>query len=161
MKEIVYVETTIPSFYFNQRTQPDILLLAKWTRQWWDNYSTHFDLVSSMAVVDELNYGNHPKQAEKVEFIQKLNFLPITSEVIEIVEIYISRKVMPADPKGDALHVALASYHKCDILISWNCRHIVNYHKFEHLRKINTLLGLNTPMLVTPLELLSGEDNDT
>jgi len=158
MKKVVYVETTIPSFYFNQRTQPEIVTLAKWTCQWWDNYSANFELVSSMAVVEELNYGNYPKQAEKLEFIQKLNFLPITSEVIEIVEIYISRQVMPADPKGDALHVALATHHKCDILVSWNCRHIVNYNKFEHLRKINTLLGLNTPMLVTPLGLLTGED---
>jgi predicted nucleic acid-binding protein len=161
MKKTVYVETTIPSFYFNQRTQPEILLIAKWTRQWWEHYSANFELFSSMAVVEELNYGDHPFKTEKLEFIQKLNFLPITSEVIEIVEIYIARQVMPNDPKGDALHVALATYHQCDILVSWNCRHIVNYRKFEHLRKVNTLLGLNTPMLMTPLELLTGEGNDT
>lgn len=81
--------------------------------------------------------------------------LPINSEVIDIVEVYISRQLMPNDPKGDALHLALASYHKCDALVSWNCRHIVNYNKFEHFKKVNTLLGLNTPALVTPLELLN------
>jgi len=160
MKKIVYVETTIPSFYFNQRTQPEILTIAKWTRQWWDNYSKNFKLVSSIAVVEELNYGNYPNKAEKLKFIQKLNFLPITAEVIEIVEIYIARKVMPTNPEGDALHVALATYHKCDILMSWNCRHIVNYNKLEHLRKINTLIGLATPILATPLELLTGENDD-
>jgi hypothetical protein len=32
--------------------------------------------------------------------------------IIEIVETYIQRMVMPRDPTGDALHLALASYHK-------------------------------------------------
>lgn len=161
LAKIVYIETTIPSFYFNQRTQPEMLVLAEWTRQWWDNYSANYELVSSIAVIEELSYGDHPQQAEKIELLNSVRLLPITQEVMEIVEVYISRQVMPKDPKGDALHVALASYHQCDVLVSWNCRHIVNYHKFEYLRKINVLLGLNTPALVTPLELLKGETNDT
>jgi len=114
MKKTVYVETTIPSFYFNQRTQPEILLIAKWTRQWWAN----FELLSSMAVVEELNYGDHPFKTEKLEFIQKLNFLPITSEVIEIVEIYIARQVMPNDPKG-VNKLLPKSWTKLDFLIQF------------------------------------------
>jgi hypothetical protein len=35
-------------------------------------------------------------------------------------------KLMPADPGGDAMHLALASYHKCDFLVTWNCRHLAN-----------------------------------
>jgi predicted nucleic acid-binding protein len=155
MKKIIYVETTIPSFYFNQRSHSEIVVLANWTRQWWDYHSINYDRVSSMAVVEELMEGEHPNKIEKIQFIKTLKMLPINSEVIDIVEVYISRQLMPNDPKGDALHLALASYHKCDALVSWNCRHIVNYNKFEHFKKVNTLLGLNTPALVTPLELLN------
>ncbi len=43
---------------------------------------------------------------------------------------------------------------------TWNCKHLANANKFGHIRRINTLLGLYTPSLVTPLELL-GADNDT
>lgn len=161
MKKIIYVETTIPSFYFNQRTHSEIVVLANWTRQWWDYHSSNYDLVSSLAVVEELMEGEHPNKVKKIQFIKGLKMLSIVSEVMDIVEVYISRKLMPNDPKGDALHLALASYHKCDVLVSWNCRHIVNYNKFDHLKKVNTLLGLNTPALVTPLELLKGENNDT
>jgi len=102
MKKIIYVETTIPSFYFNQRTHSEMVVLANWTRQWWDYHSTNYDLVSSMAVVEELMEGEHPNKVKKIEFINTLKMLPITSEVIDIVEIYISRKLMPNDPKGDA-----------------------------------------------------------
>ena len=48
---------------------------------------------------------------------------------------------MPADPAGDAMHLALASYHKCDFLVTWNCQHLANANKFGHIRRINTLLG--------------------
>jgi hypothetical protein len=65
---------------------------------------------------------------------------------------------MPADPVGDALHLAAASYHKCDFLLTWNSRHLANANKFAHIRRINTMLSLFVPMLVTPLELVGGVD---
>jgi hypothetical protein len=64
---------------------------------------------------------------------------------------------MPRDPTGDALHLALASYHKCDFLLTWNCSHLANANKFMHIRRINTMIGLYVPILVTPLEMLGGE----
>ncbi len=79
--------------------------------------------------------------------------------VAEIVETYVARKVMPSDPIGDALHLAVASHHRCDFLLTWNCRHLANANKFEHIRRVNAVLGLFVPALVTPLELL-GDDND-
>jgi hypothetical protein len=80
--------------------------------------------------------------------------LPIEEAITDIVQAYIQHQVMPADPVGDALHLALASYHKCDFLLTWNCRHLANANKFGHIRRVNTLLGLYVPALVTPLELL-------
>jgi hypothetical protein len=65
---------------------------------------------------------------------------------------------MPADPAGDALHLALASYHKCDFLVTWNCQHLANANKFGHLRRVNGMLGLYVPVLATPLQLLGEPD---
>jgi hypothetical protein len=76
----------------------------------------------------------------------------------ETRQAYIQHKLMPGDPGGDALHLAVASYHKCDFLVTWNCRHLANANKFGHIRRVNTLLGLYVPALVTPLELLGGMD---
>jgi hypothetical protein len=63
---------------------------------------------------------------------------------------------MPANPTGDALHLALAYYHKCDFLVTWNCEHLANANKFGHIRRVNTMLGLFVPSLVTPMELFGG-----
>src|SRR5437763_6164227 len=54
---------------------------------------------------------------------------------------------MPHDPVGDALHLALASYHKCEFLLTWNCNHLANANKFGHIRHVNDILGLFVPML--------------
>jgi hypothetical protein len=66
---------------------------------------------------------------------------------------YLTLRVLPArvrPPTG----FALASFHECDYLVTWNCRHLANATKFGHIRQINTTLGLKTPELVTPPELL-------
>jgi hypothetical protein len=61
---------------------------------------------------------------------------------------------MPKYPLGDALHLAIASYYKCDFLLTWNCRHLANANKFGHIRQVNVMLGLYVPLLVTSLELM-------
>ena len=61
---------------------------------------------------------------------------------------------MPANPSGDALHLAVASYYSCDFLVTWNCQHLANVNKFDSIAHINGILKLAIPKLVTPLELL-------
>jgi hypothetical protein len=75
------------------------------------------------------------------------------------VEAYVRHQLMPSDPSGDALHLAIASFHRCDFLVTWNCRHLANANKFGHIRRVNGLLGLFVPTLTTPLELLGDEDD--
>jgi hypothetical protein len=84
----------------------------------------------------------------------RVPLLGIEDPIADVVEAYIQRHVMPADPAGDALHLALASFHRCDFLLTWNCRHLANANKFAHIRRVNGILGLFVPSLVTPLELL-------
>ncbi|MBN3910986.1 MAG: type II toxin-antitoxin system VapC family toxin [Nostoc sp. NMS1] len=159
MKPKVYIETSIPSFYYEARTEPDMVARRDWTREWW-SHSDNYVLVTSLAVLDELNRGNFPGKNEAIKLISGLLFVPIESVVAEIVEVYIQQQLMPKDPLGDALHLALASYHKCDFLLTWNCRHLANANKFGHIRRLNVMLGLYVPTLVTPLELIGAQNDE-
>jgi predicted nucleic acid-binding protein len=150
----VYIETTIPSFYFNTRSDAEAVARCNWTNEWWDNHSHLYEKVTSLAVIGELEQGNHPNRQEKLNLISKLPLLSVTDEIREIVKIYIRKKIMPTDPVGDALHLAIASFHKCDILLSWNCQNLVNFRKFDRIRRLNVEIGLFVPNLLTPLELL-------
>ncbi len=128
-----------------------------WTRQWWEGADAAYELVTSEAVLEELGDGEYPSRQAAIELVQHLPLLVATPAVAEIVDAYVQHRLMPADPAGDALHLALASFHKCDFLITWNCQHLANANKFGHIRRVNGLLGLYVPELVTPLELLGAK----
>jgi predicted nucleic acid-binding protein len=153
-----YVETTIPSFYCEERQAPDIVARREWTRRWWASAAARYELVTSPAVLDELGGGLEDRSARRLALVRDLPVLSVEPPIVEIVQAYVRHRVMPADPGGDALHLALASYHRCDFLVTWNCRHLANANKFGHIRRVNVLLGLFVPALVTPLELLGDDD---
>jgi predicted nucleic acid-binding protein len=153
----VYVETSIPSFYFTLRTDPESIARMHWTRRWWAEYATRCMLTTSAAVIDELRRGTGERTEDRIGLLANAIVLPITEEVIRIARVYIDRRVMPQDPQGDALHLALASYHKADFLLTWNCQHLANASKFQQIRLVNYELGLATPVLATPLNFGSTE----
>lgn len=155
-----YVETTIPSFYHEERGAPDIVARREWTRRWWAGAPSRYELVTSPAVLEELAEGRPERSAQRLALVRDLPVLAIEPPIVEIVQAYIRHRVMPVDPGGDALHLALASHHRCDFLVTWNCRHLANANKFGHIRRVNVMLGLFVPALVTPLELL-GDDDET
>lgn len=157
MKPIVYIETSIPCFYYEIRTEPTMVAQKAWTRQWWDHQRRDYILVTSEAVLEELQRGDYPNKDKIIALMEEIQLIPTEPAIIEIVQTYIDHNVMPRDPTGDALHLALASYHKCDFLLTWNCSHLANANKFNHIRRINTMIGLYVPILATPLEMLGGE----
>jgi len=154
MKSRVYIETTIPSFYHEIRTEPEMLARKKWTIDWWDNLSSKYEIVTSEAVIDELEKGQFPNKENALRMLDNIPLLEINNAVADIVEAYVKHQLMPVDPTGDALHLALASYYHCDFMLTWNCKHIANANKFSHIRRINGILGLFVPSLVTPLEFI-------
>ena len=158
MRAKVYVETTIPSFYHETRLEPDMVARRLWTRQWWESASDNYELLTSIAMLEELVQGDYSSRNSALEMMSHLPLVEIEPQIAEIVQAYIRYKVMPNDPAGDALHLALASFHKCDFLLTWNCNHLANANKFGHIRQVNALLGLYVPALVTPLELLGGSN---
>ena len=155
MSVLVYVETTIPSFHTEKRAAINIQARRQWTREWWAKPKPDQRLVTSVVVFDELErIPDAARRAESIALLRNLEELDYTAEVEEIAAVYLQHKLMPAEALGDADHLALASYYNCDMLITWNCKHLANANKTGHIRRVNALLGLRTPLLVTPLELL-------
>ena len=151
---IYYIETTIPSFYYEVRTAPEMIARREWTRRWLDLAVKTDRVVSSPAVLAELENGDFPGRDQAIKLLDEIELLAIDSAVSQIVEAYTRNMLMPKDPFGDALHLALASYHRCDFLVTWNCQHLANARKFGHIRRLNGILGLYVPEIVTPMELI-------
>ena len=157
----VYLETTIFSFYYDERTQPDIVARRNWSRAFWEVCKANYAMFTSVGTLTELSRGNKPHKDAALKLAQSLPAYPSTDEIKSIVAVYIKEMVMPRDPFGDALHLAFATFHKCDFLVTWNCEHLANANKLGHIRLVNSRLGLHTPELVTPLELLGKNPDET
>ena len=157
MSKLIYIETTIPSFYHENRPKPELVAMRNWTRDWWQQAAAHNQFVISDAVLAELDLTPEPKRTDCIALTASLPILEDLPEIDETVEFYIRHKLMPANLVGDARHLALAAWHACDILATWNCRHIANPNKLEHLHHIHDILGLHTPILATPFQLLEAE----
>jgi predicted nucleic acid-binding protein len=155
----VYIETTIPSAYHEIRRDTDSVFRRNHTREWWDRYAAHYKLVTSEAVLQELRRPSYPstKRRACLALLEAVPLVPTTHAVMEAAETYASEFVMPSPPSLDAMHLAFASWHNCDILLTWNCDHLANANKFGHIRRVNRRLHLAVPLLITPLQLMKGE----
>ena len=154
----VYIETSILSFYYTLRRDIESRAMQSWTRKWWTQYVEQFTLVSSLAVIEELSDGRSEKTQDRIDLVENLEMLSISPRIRSITRTYIDKLIMPQDPFGDALHLAIASFHNVDALLTWNYKHIANLNKIYSIRQINQELGLPTPELVTPLNYLGVDD---
>jgi predicted nucleic acid-binding protein len=152
--EILYLETSVFSFYYDIRPDPEVVARRNWTRRFWAKCIDRHSMLTGAAVLTELSRGTKPHKRDALNLAMSLPAVAINEDIKEIVAVYVHHLVMPKDPLGDALHLALASYYKCDFLVTWNCRHLANANKASHIRRINARLDLHTPALVTPLEML-------
>ena len=152
----IYIDTSIPSSYYTLRPDEDALAKQRRTRQWWNEYANQFSLTSSIAVIGELTRGRSEATQMRRALIESIELLPITDQIQQIAQIYIDRLIMPQDPRGDALHVAIASFHNVDAILTWNLAHIANPNKIDLVKQVNNELGLATPDLTTPLDYFGG-----
>lgn len=157
MKPLVYIETTIPSYYCSSR--PGLAKDIARTREWWNRERSAYDCYVSEIVVDELSSGDYPGQAACLELVTDMPLLLVTPEILDIAKTYQAQKLMPVIPAADAIHVAIASYFQMNYLLTWNCKHLANVNKGIHLETLNRQLGLSVPRLVTPdiLQLVEDE----
>jgi predicted nucleic acid-binding protein len=157
-KPRVYIETTIPSAYYTDRSDPVMVARRDWTRRWWEKAVMDCELVTSAVVQRELLDGRSGHVPARLALLRGVELVEVTSPVRVTARTYVLQKLMPANPPTDALHLALASHYKCDVLATWNYRHLANAHKFDRIRRLNVQLGLWVPVLTTPIHLLGEYD---
>ena len=119
-----------------------------------------YSLCTSEETLAELGQGEYPRQRQVIRFAAKVPLLEPHAAIPGIAQVYVEHRLMPQSLKGDALHLAYASFYKTDFLLTWNCDHLANANKRRHLRWLNTRLNLCIPEIVTPLELVTESSDE-
>jgi hypothetical protein len=158
MIETVYIETSILG-YLTARPSRDLVVAAaniEITREWWDTRRNEFQLYSSQAVIKETSQGDAAIASQRLEIVRNLTLLDLNQFVLDLAEQFLRRSNLPAKADVDAVHIAAATVHGMDYLLTWNCKHIANAQIQSKLAEISLSLGYELPILCTPYELLGG-----
>ena len=89
--QTVYIETTIPSLYFDDRPDPSTVARREWTRSWWDGERQKYRLLTGVPVIEELSRSEHPRKTEKLQLLNEVQLLLVDSTLTEIIEVYETR----------------------------------------------------------------------
>jgi hypothetical protein len=85
--------------------------------------------------------------------------LDLTEEALELAERHIEAGVIGGAKRVDAQHIATATVHRVDVLVSWNFKHIVNLERIRGYNSVNLRNGYPLLEIRTPQEVLSyGEE---
>ncbi|MBX3287946.1 MAG: type II toxin-antitoxin system VapC family toxin [Acidobacteria bacterium] len=146
MKISIYLETSVIGSYLDN----DDPLRRDLTIRWFEHELKEYDVWTSILVQRELERIAEPYRRSYLNLIKPLRRLELTDEAAILADGYISRGIFQRKFMGDALHVALAAFHKIDYLVTWNFGHIANVRKQARLRIFNTTAGFFSPTIVTP-----------
>ena len=111
------------------------------------------DLFISELVEEEMSRGDPVAAALRAEKVAGVESLDITENAERLAEQLIAAGTVPVGSEEDALHIATASAHGMDYLLTWNFKHINNAEKKEAIVQVVKFCGFNCPALCSPEEL--------
>jgi len=154
MKPTVYLETTVVS-YLAANPSRDLIVAGhqQITHEWWVQQRSKFELKISPYVVLEIQRGDSQTAFKRMGFVAGIAVLDVSEAVIELAEAYNAILRLPKAKEYDLFHLAIASWHSVEYLLTWNCKHIASAQVKRALAKVNEAAGLAVPILCTPEEL--------
>lgn len=148
----LYLENSVISMYF----QEDDPYKRDLTRQFWIDVLPDFDLYISNMVIREIEgIEDYNLRMATVKLVKNFAVLEEAPEVIQLSNIYLSRKRIP---RGDAIHLAFASLWGMDIFVTWNRKHLFKISTQEMLAEVNVHLKLPIPTILTPENFFEFEE---
>lgn len=147
----VYLETSFFSACVSTRQSPKSVAWRETSVEWWETQRQKHELFISSEVVAELSDATFAHRDSALLMLRGLALLELSPEVRGLARALVHEKVMPSPSiSGDAMHVAAATNHHVDYLLTWNARHMANPNKRTHFATICLRLGLVPPQIVTP-----------
>lgn len=155
MKARVYLETSVIS-YLTARPSRDVVSAGhqQVTLAWWERRRHDFEVVASHLVEQEVSSGNPEAATRRLAVLEGVPLLNVTEAANELAIAIVRGGLLPQAAFPDALHIATATVHEIDYLLTWNCAHIANAEILPRVASICESYGLTLPFICTPEELL-------
>jgi len=137
-KPKIYLDTSVIS-HLDAPDRPE--WMADTRKLWEEIQAGRFEALISPVDVLELDACPEPKRLILVKWLQSISYtlLQQTDEVLELAKQYLKAGILPKKSTRDRLHIAYACVYNCDMIVSWNFEHMVNYKTISGVKGANAL----------------------
>lgn len=158
----VYLETTVVGNIAG-RLHPDTKIATRQqvTREWWTTASDRYDLYVSEITIEECGDGDPDAAKERLDIVRNVDLIETSPNAEELAKLLVSRKAVPVSEPRDALHIAIATVHAVQFIVTWNFKHILNPHLQMKIANACREGGYEPPVICTPQQLLEAEDESS
>ena len=159
--DIVYIETSVISHATAwPSSDPTTAVLQEQARRWMDEQEDSYELVTSQIVLAEAGRGDADAARRRLAMLSSIPVLDENPDIGTVADALVSRSLIPASARLDAMHVATAALAGVQYLLTQNCTHIANAHVLPRVYQLLDELGLRGLLIATPVEFLGGNNND-
>ena len=155
----LYLDTSVISYLFAEDAKEKMEI----TRTFWEKVvNEEYQIYLSREVLREINNCSQPKRSSMLRKLREINFklLEDCTEVEKLSIEYIKNKFLPKSSHVDTKHIAHAVISKCDFLISWNFKHLVNNKMENNIKKINVISNYKEIGIASPSIIIERNDSD-
>jgi predicted nucleic acid-binding protein len=149
-KETLYLDTSVPSAYYDNRTKER----QEATIKFWKETLPYFQVYISEITIEELEATkNELLRRDFKRLIKGFKILKANEKIRNLTEVCVQKGIFSERYIDDALHVAIATFYKISYLISWNFEHLVKVKTRRLVNSVNILEGFSEIEIVSPQEL--------
>ena len=145
----IYLDTSVIGGYYDSEFEEDTRILFEKIKL------EQFHVVLSDITEGELQEAPEMIRNLFIELSAGLaTKIELTEEAVQLADTYLAEKVVGKTSRIDCFHIALATIHQVDILVSWNFKHIVNVQRIRGYNAVNMKLGYPTIDIRSPKEII-------
>lgn len=149
-KENLYLDTSVPSAYYDERTKER----QEATIKFWKNVLPNYQVYVSVITIEELdNTKDETLKMKLKKLVKDFESLKINNTIEDLAKAYIDNNIFSEKYIDDARHVAIASFYEINYLISWNFEHLVKVKTRRLVNSVNILKEFGEIEIISPQEL--------
>lgn len=152
---ILYLDTSVIGGYFDEEWKDATQELWRQMEQGLFRFAASIITSQELRAAPECVRDLFAQTFKRPEMV----ILDVTDEVDDLTAAYMRQAVVPAKYTDDARHVAVCVVAKADYLVSWNFKHLVNVNRGDAFNAVNLLQGYPPVRILSPLELIYGNQN--
>ncbi len=144
----LYLETTIPNYKFADDTPRERDITKQFLQR--VERGDYRVFISELVIREIEKTSDLDKRKRLLDVVSGITVLPITDGSRELGKDYISKGIIPPRYEPDAIHLAIATLHDMDVLVTWNMEHLANPETRIEVREENIKRGLKVIDIATP-----------